>query len=134
MSKLSDVCQSVCQDVDGAVAVGVVDLSSGMMMGVYHTVPYFTQDYLDAVSAASVEMFRGKLVSRIEQLLSKQRGGEVKETFQEIFINSSHVYHFMKVIEEKNAVVIMVTKKTTNQGMGWSSLKMAIPDIKALLP
>lgn len=134
MSKLSDVCQIICSDVDGALAVGVVDLSSGMMMAVHHTVPYFTQDYLDAVAAASVDMFRGRLVSRIEQLLSKQRGSEIKGTFQEMFINSTNVFHFMKVIEGKEAVVIMVTKKTTNQGMGWSSLKLALADIKALLP
>lgn len=103
-------------------------------MAVHHTVPYFTQDYLDAVAAASVDMFRGRLVSRIEQLLSKQRGSEIKGTFQEMFINSTNVFHFMKVVEGKEAVVIMVTKKTTNQGMGWSSLKLALPDIKALLP
>lgn len=134
MSKLTDVCQAICSDVDGALAVGVVDLSSGMMMGVHHTVPYFTQDYLDAVAAAAVDMFRGRLVSRIEQLLSKQRGTEIKNTFQEMFINSTNVFHFMKVIEGKEAVVVMVTKKSTNQGMGWSSLKMALADIKVLLP
>lgn len=103
-------------------------------MGVHHNVPYFTQDYLDAVAAAAVDMFRGKTVSRIEQLLSKVRGSEVKNTFKEVFINSDNVFHFMKLIEGKDAVVVMVTKKTTNQGMGWSSLKMSLPDLKELLP
>lgn len=134
MSKLNSVCQQIVSDVDGAIAVGVVDVSSGMMMGVHHSVPYFTQDYLDAVAAAAVDMFRGRTVSRIEQLLSKVRGAEVKNTFKEVFINSDNVFHFMKLVEGKDAVVVMVTKKTTNQGMGWSSLKMALPDITALLP
>jgi hypothetical protein len=39
----------------------------------------------------------------------------------------------MKVIREKNACVVMVTRKTTNQGMGWASLRNAIPEIEAAL-
>lgn len=134
MGKLDDLCQRICGDVDGSVAVGVVDLPSGMMMGVYHNVPHFTQEYLDVVSASAVELFRGKLVTRVETLLSKQRGKETTNTFKEIFINSDHVLHFMKIIENKDAVVVMVTKKTTNQGMGWSNLKMAVPEIREVLP
>lgn len=134
MSKLDEVCQKVCAEVDGSIAIGVVDVSTGMMMGVHHSVPYFTQEYLDVVSASAVELFRGKIVSRVEQLLSKTRGKEIKNTFKEIFINSDNVYHFMKVVEGKEAVIVMVTKKTTNQGMGWSSLKMAVPEIRDLLP
>lgn len=134
MGKLDDLCQRICGDVDGSVAVGVVDLSSGMMMGVYHNVPYFTQEYLDVVSASAVELFRGKLVTRVENLLSKQRGKETANTFKEIFINSDNVLHFMKIIEAKDAVVVMITKKTTNQGMGWSNLKMAVPEIREMLP
>ncbi len=53
-------------------------------MGVHHTIPYFTQSYLDAVAAAAVEMMRGKTVKRVEQLMSKQRGTEVKDSFERI--------------------------------------------------
>ena len=134
MSKLSEICESVVNDVGDAQAVGVVDLNTGMLMAVHHLVPYFTQSYLDAVAAAAVELFRGKMVRRVEQLLSKHRGKEVKDTFHEIFINSTMVFHFMIAIPEKSAVVVMVTKKTTNQGMGWASLRNVIGDIKGALP
>jgi hypothetical protein len=125
MGKLDEMCQQIVTEVDGAIACGIVDLETGMMMGVFHNVPYFTQDYLDAVAAASVDMFRGRNVSRIEQLIAKQRGTTPEHAFQEVF---------MSVIEGKNSLVVMVTKKSTNQGMGWSALRMGIGDIAPLLP
>jgi hypothetical protein len=134
MANTQEVCRELQGKVDDCLAVGVVDLNTGMLMGVHHTVPYFTQAYLDAVAAAAVEMFRGKNVRRIEELISKQRGEELRDSFEEIFISSPKVFHFMTIIKEKGAAVVMVTKKSTNQGMGWASLRSSIDDIRDSLP
>ncbi|HER19669.1 MAG TPA: hypothetical protein ENO14_01330 [Chromatiales bacterium] len=128
MARVTELCQSVVEDVSDALACGVVDLNTGMFLGVHHIVPHFTQAYLDAVAAASVEMLRGKTVRRVEELLTKQRGQEVINTTNEIFMSSDHVFHFMKVIRDKDCVVVLVTKTTTNQGSGWAALRNAIPD------
>jgi hypothetical protein len=134
MASTQDVCKSILDKVDDCLAIGVVDLNTGMLMGVHHTVPYFTQAYLDAVAAAAVEMFRGKNVRRIEELISQQRGEPIKDSFEEIFISSSKVFHFMVAMKDKGAVVVMVTRKGTNQGMGWAALRNGIAAIKATLP
>jgi hypothetical protein len=134
MANTQEVCKNVLENVDDCIAVGVVDLNTGMLMGVHHSVPHFTQAYLDAVAAAAVDMFRGKNVRRVEELISKQRGEPVKDSFEEMFISSVKVYHFMKILREKEAVVVMVTKKTTNQGMGWAALRNSLDDITASLP
>jgi hypothetical protein len=134
MASTQDICKTVVDRVDDCLAVGVVDLNTGMLMGVHHTVPYFTQAYLDAVAAAAVEMFRGKNVRRVEELLSAQRGEAIKDSFEEVFIASPKVFHFMIVIKDKGAVVVMVTKKTVNQGMGWAALRNAIGAVKGSLP
>jgi len=134
MAQTQEICQKVVADVQDCLAVGVVDLNTGMLMGVHHTVPYFTQTYLDAVAAAAVDMFRGKNVRRVEELLSKQRGTEIRDSFAEVFVSSIQVFHFMKIIPDKEAVVVMVTKKTANQGMGWAAVRAALDDIKASLP
>ena len=134
MANLNQICQGVVNDVQDALACGVVDLNTGMMMGVHHVVPYFTQSYLDAVAAAAVEMMKGRTIRRVEQLLSKQRGTEVKDVFEEIFMSSKNVYHFMALIRPKQSLVVLVTKKTTSQGMGWASLRAALDDIAEALP
>ena len=134
MASVTDVCKKMVESVDDCLAVGVVDLSTGMMMGVHHTVPHFTQAYLDAVAAAAVEMFRGKNVRRIEELLAQQRGEKIQDSFEEVFISSPRVYHFMTIVSGKGAVVVMVTKKSANQGMGWSALRNNLPNIVGALP
>ena len=134
MASTSEVCKGILEKVDDCLAVGVVDLNTGMLMGVHHAVPYFTQAYLDAVAAAAVEMFRGKNVRRVEELLSQQRGEPIKDSFEEIFISSPKVFHFMATIKDKGAVVVMVTKKTVNQGMGWAAIRNNLASIKGTLP
>lgn len=134
MASTTDVCRQIQEKVDDCLAVGVVDLNTGMLMGVYHSVPYFTQAYLDAVAAAAVEMFRGKNVRRVEEMLSQQRGEVIKDSFEEIFISSPKVFHFMATIKDKGAVVVMVTKKTVNQGMGWAAIRTNLNTIKGTLP
>ena len=134
MASTTEVCRTILEKVDDCLAVGVVDLNTGMLMGVYHSVPYFTQAYLDAVAAAAVEMFRGKNVRRVEEMLSQQRGETIKDSFEEIFISSPKVFHFMATIKDKGAVVVMVTKKTVNQGMGWAAVRTNLNAIKGTLP
>ena len=108
MANINEVCQNMVADLQDALACGVVDLNTGMLMGVHHTVPYFTQSYLDAVAAAAVEMMRGKTVKRVEQLMSKQRGAEIKDSFEEIFISSTNTFHFMALLREKQCLVVLV--------------------------
>jgi hypothetical protein len=134
MASTTEVCKTILDRVDDCLAVGVVDLNTGMLMGVHHSVPYFTQAYLDAVAAAAVEMFRGKNVRRVEEMLSQQRGEVIKDSFEEIFISSPKVFHFMATIKDKGAVVVMVTKKTVNQGMGWAAIRTNLNAIKGTLP
>jgi hypothetical protein len=40
----------------------------------------------------------------------------------------------MATIKDKGAVIVMVTKKTVNQGMGWAAVRNNLATIKATLP
>jgi hypothetical protein len=40
----------------------------------------------------------------------------------------------MVTMPEKGAVVVMVTKKSVNQGMGWAGLRNNIPALVSALP
>lgn len=130
---INNTCQELMEDVPDAVACGIVDLNSGMLLGVHHSVPYFTQAYLDAVAAAAVDMFRGKNVKRVEELLSKTRGKPVRDTFEEVFVSTPMSYHFMKIVKEKHALIVLVTRKTTNQGMGWAAIRGAVDRVIEVL-
>ncbi|MDH3601167.1 MAG: hypothetical protein OEU26_16225 [Candidatus Tectomicrobia bacterium] len=131
---IADVCRKVVDNMNDGLACAIVDVNTGMLLGVHHLVPHFTTDYLDAVAAASVEMFSGRTVKRIEQLLSSMSGVPVQESFEEIFTSSPRVFHFMKLIREKQVIIILVTRKSVSQGMGWASLRNSVTDFMTALP
>jgi hypothetical protein len=135
MAKLDDILQGILRDVDGALGCAVVDVSNGLLLGVAHTVPYFTQSYLEAVAAAAVDMVRGKNVLAVESLLSSQRGRKVENSIKEIQMTTDGTYHFMAVVPDKpNSMVVLITNKKTNLGMGWSAVRINLPRIAPLCP
>jgi len=135
MGRIDDACKEVVNKTDGAVACGVVDLDSGMLLGIYNSASY-TQTLNEIVAAGAMDLFRGPNVGRIEQMVRAHRGmaenGE--HYFQEIHITSEHNFHFAKTLKKGKAVIMLVTKKTTNIGMGWAQLKAAIPGVEPLVP
>lgn len=135
MADLNEICQSVVGSVDSAVGAAVVDLSTGLLLGVHHTVPYFTQSYLDAVAASAVDMFRGKAVGNVESMLEQQRGQEVKDTMQEVQMTTTGTFHFMALVPGKpNALAILITTKKANLGSGWAALRSSLPEMAAGCP
>jgi len=132
---LNNITNKLLGDVDGALGIGVVDLSTGLLLSVAHNIPYFTQSYLDAVAAAAVDMFRGKGISNVEKMLSQQRGVPVTESLKEVQMTTEKTYHFMSVVPGKpNALVVLITSKKANLGMGWAALRGALPEIAQYCP
>ncbi len=132
---LDDVTQDIIDSVDGSLACAVVDISSGLLLSVAHNVPYFTRTYLDAVAAAAVDMFRGKNVQSVESLLSSQRGQTVEKMIEEIQMTTKNTYHFMTIVPDKpDTLLILITNKKTNLGMGWASVHKTLPLLTNLIP
>ncbi len=135
MGKIDDACKQVVDSVDGAVACGVVDLDTGMLLGIHNTAQY-TQTLNEVVAAATMDLFRGPNVGRVEQMVRAHRGlpEDGEHYFQEVHITSANNYHFAKTMKGGKAVMMLVTKKTTNIGMGWAELKAALPVVEPLVP
>lgn len=135
MATLDDICKNVLTEVDGATGCAVVDLSNGLMLAHAHNVPYFSQTYIDAVAAAAVEMFRGRNISAVEKLLSAQRGTPVEKTMQEIQMTTAGTYHFMSVVPGKpDSLMVLITTRKANLGMGWAALRRALAEAAPLCP
>ncbi|MFP4561491.1 MAG: hypothetical protein ACLFRB_09145 [Thiohalorhabdus sp.] len=132
---LNDVTEEMLEQVDEALGVAVVDLNSGLLLSVAHNVPYFTQSYLDAVAAAAVDMFRGKTVSNVENLIAQQRGEEPKRHVEEVQMGTTHTHHVMSVVPDKpNALLVLITSKKANLGMAWAAMKNNLPKVAPYCP
>jgi hypothetical protein len=135
MGKIDDACREVVSKTDGAVACGVVDLDSGMLLGIFNSAQY-TQTLNEIVAAATMDLFRGANVERVEQMVRAHRGlpENGDHYFQEVHVTSAHNFHFAKTLKGGKAVIMLVTKRTTNIGMGWAQLKSVIPSVEPLVP
>ena len=112
------VVKSSMEEVPKAVAAGIVDMSSGMMLAI-KTVESHPQSVLDVLAPATRELFEGDMVVHIEDLFKKSRGVTSDERyFQEILISSSHLWHYFGRLKSNNTVVIcVVTRSDVNLGM-----------------
>ncbi len=135
MADINQICAQVLQQVDSGLGCAVVDLNTGLLLGVAHNVPYFTQSYLDAVAAAAVDMFRGKNVIAVEDMINNMRGTHDAQLIQEVQMSTKNTYHFMAVVPAKpNALVILITGRKANLGMGWVAVRKSLDVIGPLCP
>jgi hypothetical protein len=132
---INQICTEIVNDVDSALGCAVVDLNSGLLLGVSHNVPYFTQSYLDAVAAAAVDMFRGRTVSAVEDMIANMRGKPRTNYIKEVQMTTDNTYHFMMIIPDKpDALVVLITSRKANLGMGWASLRRSLNKLAPLCP
>lgn len=135
MASINDICSRIVSQVDSALGCAVVDLDSGLLLGVSHNITYFTQSYLDAVAAAAVDMIRGKNVQAVEDMLSNMRGSTAKHLIEEVQMTTKNTYHFMAVVPDKpNALVVLITSRKANLGMGWVAVRKSLTELAPLCP
>lgn len=135
MGKIDDACKDVVTKVDGAVACAVVDLETGGLLGIFNTAR-FGDALNDHLAHACMDLFRGPAVTKSEQMIRAHRNvsEDGERYFQEIHIASVQNYHFAKTVKKGKAAIMLVTKKTTNVGMGWAMLKSMITLVEPHIP
>lgn len=118
--------------VPECLATGLVELSSGMLLGV-RTVDSHPQEVLDLVAAATGDMFQGPNVTAIEQMFRKIRGvrDDGMHYFQEIIVNSENLIHvFMRGKRNTNTVLVVVCRVKANLGMVMAKARLCLDEVE----
>ena len=105
-------------EVPKAVATGLVDMGSGMMLSI-KTVDSHPQAVLDILAPATKEMFEGDMVTSIENLFKKSRGvTDQAHYFQEILVSSTNLWHYFGRLKSNQQVVLAaVCRGDVNLGL-----------------
>lgn len=122
------------QDVPECVAVGLVDLATGMLLGV-RTLDSHPQEVLDLVAAATSELFGGQSVVAIEKLFRRSRDQpeDGRHYFKEIIVCSDNLLHvFLRSKKNAGQVVCFVCRSSANIGMVLSRSRNAIEAVTNL--
>ncbi|MEL7145933.1 MAG: hypothetical protein AAFO69_06165 [Bacteroidota bacterium] len=105
---LDNALEASIKNVPKAVAAGVVDMESGMMLQMKTTASH-PQEVFDFLAAATKDMFEGENVVTIENIFKKARGSKSAEHyFKEIVVYSTNLLHFFTRIPGKESIVYAV--------------------------
>ncbi len=121
--------------VPECVAVGYVDMSTGMLLGVT-TVDSHPSEVLNLVSAATADLFQGPSVKTIETMFRRSRGQteDGHHYFQEIMVFSDNLLHvFLRSKKYPEQAAVFVCRASVNIGMALTKSRMTLRDIESAL-
>ena len=132
MTGLDKICSDLLKEVAAVRGVVVVNLKTRHLMAAAYNTAHFDQNYLDTLVEATVDMFQGETVKNANAQLSAQRGEKVDNIIQELQVATGDTCYFMAVIPEKpENVLVLVTGKKTNLGVGWAAVQKTLPRVTA---
>ena len=132
---LDAAIQKSVADIPECVAAGLVDLSTGMLLGI-KTVDSHPQEVMDILAAATADLFQGTNVITIENMFKKARGieGDTHHYFQEMIVMSDNLVHvFSRCKSNENLVACFVCRKSVNLGMAMTKTRTALPALESAI-
>lgn len=132
--RLRELCERIVADVDGCLGCAVVDLATGLPLAM-NVVPgtLLSPAAMEVMSAASVDYFRGRTVWQLELAMTEgaSEAESVAGFVREIQTTTEETYHFMSVVPgREDTLLILITDKTVNLGLGWIAMRQALARIK----
>lgn len=112
------IVNSAMSNVPKAVAAGVVDMGTGLLLGV-KTLDSHPQSVLDMLAAATQDMFEGSSVVSIENAFKSIRGDNNDDHyFREVIVTSKNLLHvFSRLKSNPQVVMSVVCHESANLGM-----------------
>ncbi|WP_205077613.1 hypothetical protein [Marinobacter salexigens] len=135
MSDFDDAIAKAVSNIPECLAGGVVDMDSGMLVGV-KTVDSHPQEVLDMLAAATQDLFQGQNVVTIENTFKKARGLELDDYhyFKEIIVNSENLIHvFIRAKQQPQFVMTFVCRLSANLGMVLTKARAQVPVLEAAI-
>lgn len=123
------------RSVPECIAVGVVDLQSGMLLGI-NTVDSQPQEVIDLAAAATGELFMGSNVAAIERLFRRSRGQPDDDSHhynREVIALSDSVIHlFQRGQTHEDIVICTICRISANLGMILARSRLGVPRLEEL--
>ena len=109
--------KSFRQDVPEYVGSGVIDLTTGMLLG-FDTIDEQPREILDVMGAAVADLFGGRTVHQIESMWRRRYGIEdARPSMQEVLIRSGGLVMLFLRSPHDDIVTAVACRRDVNIGM-----------------
>ena len=126
--ELLEVCESLVQETDGVRACVVLDLQTSLTLAQCLERGFGNADVLQATRIAG-GIFRGKLLRQFVRTLPGDRGAD--GFVREAQVTTAGMHLFMASLAKfPNALLVCVTEKSVNIGMGWMAVHQALDHLR----
>ncbi len=129
--KLGDLLDKLLERCNGS-GVGIVRLDSSEII-VLKNRSGLPDELLEVACGAAVEMFRGKLMTKMLDIMQNYRRGDPIR-LESVRFTFSGAYHWMTVIKGTYIVVLAAPKAGTSAGYTETVFKSFLSRIGAILP
>ncbi len=133
-SRLQDICRQLVQNHQAHIAAGVINLDTATMLAAFHEVAYFTEAYVETVMEASANMFRGPVIEEIDELVSAQQNRAFSRHMQEVYFRTPHTHHFLCLIPETPAALILVSSIQAPRDTAWQLAHAILAELRPHCP
>ena len=109
--------KSFRQDIPEYVGSGVVDLTTGILLGV-DTLDEQPREILDVMGAATADLFEGRTVNQIESMWRRHQGvADDRHSLQEVLIRSNGLVLLFLRSRQTDIVTAVACRREVNIGM-----------------
>lgn len=131
--RMDMMCRALTVEVQGALAVALIDLEQGELLGLHNTSP-FTPEFEQFIANYTRSLFRGPEIQHIERTMQHRRGfGSPSGYLEEVVLTSRHTHHLTKVIAGGRVAIMVVTPRRAQLQEVWAQLKAMLPMVEANL-
>ena len=126
--ELLEVCESLVQETDGVRACVVLDLETSLTLAQCLERGFGNAEVLQATRIAG-SIFRSKLLRQFVRTLPGDRGAD--GFVREAQVTTAGMHLFMSSLAKfPNALLVCVTEKSVNIGMGWMAVHQALDHLR----
>lgn len=127
--------KSLRSDVPDYAASGLVDMSSGMLLGV-DTLDAHPREIIDIIAAATADLFRGRMVTQIQDMWRRNRAeadGRGAHLDQMLIYSDNLVHLFIRSTQSPDIVAVVVCRSSVNVGMLLAQARPAMRELDSFV-
>ena len=130
--EMQDVCAAMLEEIDGALGCIVIDMQTGLTVAAeYRSGSVVDTAVVNLVSVISTDMFRGKMISQFESVLTRPKSG-LPGFVREVQMTTAAINQFMAAIPGwDDGILVLVTDKNVSLGLGWMAVHRMIGRMEA---
>jgi len=131
---MNRLASELAAKAERTIAVAMINLDTFEAMGIWHSVGYFTEAYINMVALAAAELFRGPRIIKVEELISAQRNHQFRYHIDEYYFHTSGTHHFMMLVPETSMMVVFITPAANDRETDRNTLIDFLPSLQPHCP